>query len=319
MSNYTTENLIPASNQEHNVPAIRIGDQVFTMAAGGVDVSDTTATTADVLSGKYFYAADGTKKIGTIPTVTATRNSNVVTFQAGYIAAAQTMIVGTAVAAQTITPTTSNRTVAAGSYLIGATTIKGDANLTAANIAEGVTIFGVTGTHKGATDFYKCVTRETTNPFYRVSGAGTSDCNGDYYDNGQTIDNHPVFQYTSPDTGTVYTLEYNSGFGYEIRSYPGGSLTILYRQRGSGYDTSTPASAPWNPDIGTKPIPTVTEQIPAGGAGWTGYKAIQNSQTGVWTFEQSVTTGLTYTAFTPEVGKVYDEHATIEATLYTGA
>lgn len=48
-------------------------------------------------------------------------------------------------AAATITPTTSDQTIAAGQYLEGAQTIKGDTNLTAANIAQGVTIFGVTG------------------------------------------------------------------------------------------------------------------------------------------------------------------------------
>lgn len=52
-------------------------------------------------------------------------------------------------AAQTITPTTTDQTIASGKYLTGAQTIKGDANLVAANIADGVTIFGVTGTHQG--------------------------------------------------------------------------------------------------------------------------------------------------------------------------
>lgn len=51
--------------------------------------------------------------------------------------------------AQTYTPTTSNQTIAAGKYLSGTQTIKGDANLIPANIAEGVSIFGVTGTHSG--------------------------------------------------------------------------------------------------------------------------------------------------------------------------
>lgn len=52
-------------------------------------------------------------------------------------------------AAQTITPTTTDQTIASGTYLTGAQTILGDANLIAANIASGVTIFGVTGTHSG--------------------------------------------------------------------------------------------------------------------------------------------------------------------------
>lgn len=49
-------------------------------------------------------------------------------------------------AAQTITPTTSDQTIAAGKYLTGAQTIEGDANLVAGNIKDGVTIFGVEGT-----------------------------------------------------------------------------------------------------------------------------------------------------------------------------
>ena len=49
-------------------------------------------------------------------------------------------------AAATITPSTSNQTIAAGTYLTGAQTISGDADLTAGNIKHGVNIFGVTGT-----------------------------------------------------------------------------------------------------------------------------------------------------------------------------
>ena len=49
-------------------------------------------------------------------------------------------------AAATITPGTSNQTIAAGTYLTGAQTIAGDADLIAANIKAGVSIFNVTGT-----------------------------------------------------------------------------------------------------------------------------------------------------------------------------
>lgn len=55
-------------------------------------------------------------------------------------------------AAQTITPGTADKTIAAGKYLSGEQTIKGDANLVAGNIAKDVTIFGVTGTHEGGED-----------------------------------------------------------------------------------------------------------------------------------------------------------------------
>uniref|UniRef100_UPI004029A87B hypothetical protein n=1 Tax=Candidatus Scatomorpha intestinigallinarum TaxID=2840923 RepID=UPI004029A87B len=52
--------------------------------------------------------------------------------------------------AKTVTPTTTNQTaVASGRYTTGAVTVAGDANLVPENIAEGVSIFGVTGTHSG--------------------------------------------------------------------------------------------------------------------------------------------------------------------------
>ena len=50
-------------------------------------------------------------------------------------------------AAQTYTPGTSNQVIAAGQYLNGAQTILGSTALKAANIKQGVQIFGVTGTY----------------------------------------------------------------------------------------------------------------------------------------------------------------------------
>lgn len=52
-------------------------------------------------------------------------------------------------AAQTITPGTTNQTIASGKYLTGAQTILGDADLVAENIKKDVEIFGVTGTYEG--------------------------------------------------------------------------------------------------------------------------------------------------------------------------
>ena len=47
--------------------------------------------------------------------------------------------------AQTITPGTNNKTIAAGRYLSGVQTIAGDADLVAGNIRSGANIFGVAG------------------------------------------------------------------------------------------------------------------------------------------------------------------------------
>lgn len=52
-------------------------------------------------------------------------------------------------AAQTITPTTADQTIASGTYLTGAQTIRGDANLLAENIKKDVVLFNITGTYEG--------------------------------------------------------------------------------------------------------------------------------------------------------------------------
>ena len=54
-------------------------------------------------------------------------------------------------AATTWTPTTSNQTIASGTYLTGAQTISGDSNLQAQYIKSGVSIFGVAGSLTSAT------------------------------------------------------------------------------------------------------------------------------------------------------------------------
>lgn len=83
----------------------------------GTDISDTTAQRQDVLPGKYFYLADGTRVEGSMATK----------------------------AAATIIPSTTNQTINANQYLSGAQTIQGSANLKAENIKSGVNIFGITG------------------------------------------------------------------------------------------------------------------------------------------------------------------------------
>lgn len=130
------------------------------------------ATASDVVSGKTFTSAAGLKVTGThecaggttptlqSKTVTPSESEQTISPDSGYdglssvtVEAVSNTYVGSGVtkkAAQTITPGTADQTLAAGQYLIGAQTIKGDANLLAGNIKSGVSIFGVTGSHEGS-------------------------------------------------------------------------------------------------------------------------------------------------------------------------
>lgn len=93
--------------------------------------------------------------------------------------------------AQTITPTTTDQTIASGKYLTGTQTIKGDANLLAENIKKDVVIFGITGTYEGEGSSTYSVTISLTNP--RNPGEFSS-CNiyealsGNTWDGGNYLD-----------------------------------------------------------------------------------------------------------------------------------
>lgn len=132
----------------------------------GIDTSDATAVAGDILNGKTAYGADG-KLTGTIPTVTPSISSNVVTVPAGYVREKHLLTIGTGVDAQTITPGTTAQVIPKKSYLKGDVTIAGDANLTASNIKSGVTIFNVAGTYEGestggsSAEYYKCASVDT--------------------------------------------------------------------------------------------------------------------------------------------------------------
>lgn len=132
--------------------------------------SNLTASGATVTVPAGYYPSQASKSVAT-----ATRATPSITVSsAGLITAKSTQSAGyvssgtksatkqlTTQGAQTITPGTSNKTIASGRYLTGTQTIKGDANLVAANIKKGVSIFGVAGTNEGEDIVQKVISEGT--------------------------------------------------------------------------------------------------------------------------------------------------------------
>jgi len=136
------------------IPAnIKSGINIFGVAGSYEGAGEYgTATAAQVLTG-YTIGTDGGLVDGTMPNRGAVSQSLDIngsyTIPAGYHNGAGKVNQSiTTKGAQTYTPGTSNQTIASGQYLSGVQTIKGDANLVAGNVKNGVSIFGVTGTAK---------------------------------------------------------------------------------------------------------------------------------------------------------------------------
>lgn len=123
---------------------------VNAMPSGSATTPATTITsnpTIGINSNTGIVTASNNKTQSVTPTVSA---GYVSSGTAGTITVdgSHTMQLTTK-AATTYTPTTTDQTIAKGTYLTGIQTISGDANLVASNIKSGTSIFGVTGSYTG--------------------------------------------------------------------------------------------------------------------------------------------------------------------------
>ena len=117
-------------------------------AAASKSVASGSASAPSSISGTSASVTTGTNTLTLTKTVSVTP-----TVSAGYISAGTagnssvslTASIPTKAAA-TITPSTTNQTIASGTYLAGTQTILGDANLIGSNIVQGATIFNINGT-----------------------------------------------------------------------------------------------------------------------------------------------------------------------------
>lgn len=116
-------------------------------SSASASVASGSATAPATVSGTSATVSTGTNTITLSKTVSVTP-----VVSAGYVSAGTAgnsdvslTAAVTTKAAATITPGTSNQTIAAGTYLTGAQTIEGDSDLQSANIVYGKTIFNVAG------------------------------------------------------------------------------------------------------------------------------------------------------------------------------
>lgn len=165
---------------KYTTGAVKVGAISSTYVGSGItqrDSTDLTASGATVTAPAGYYAESASKTVAsgsaTTPATTITANPSISvssgglitasasatksvtpTVSAGYVSSgtAGTITVSgsntsqlTTQAAQTITPTTTDQTIASGVYLTGAQTILGDQNLVAGNIKQGISIFNVQG------------------------------------------------------------------------------------------------------------------------------------------------------------------------------
>ncbi len=110
-------------------------------------VSSGSATAPASISGTSASVSTGTNTITLSKTVSVTPSVTAGYISSGTAGNSSVSLTAsvTTKAAATITPGTSNQTIASGTYLTGTQTIAGDANLVSSNIISGKSIFGVAG------------------------------------------------------------------------------------------------------------------------------------------------------------------------------
>jgi len=199
--------IIPANIKK----GVTILGQTGTCEAGtttsGTDTTDATASASDIRSGKTAYV-NGRKLTGTIPNQ----------------------------AAQTITPGTTDKTIASGKYLSGTQTIKGDSKLVASNIKSGISIFGVTGTYTGSSS---------------GSSSGSGLPNTIIAGDTPVIANWTgknITATTATDTGIAITIKKAGTYRFKIpavakSSFSSGSPTVSLYKNGTSANSTTITSS----------------------------------------------------------------------------
>lgn len=330
---------------------LNAGDQVLDFSAA----TSGTASGAGMLQGDTAWV-NGQRIVGEIPIVTASISGNTVTVPYGYHESGGTFTVDSYTGEYTVNPGTSSQTLStAGKYMTSDIVVSGDSNLLAENIKKGVSIFGIVGTleSSGGTsaEYYKCASVSSGTGAVlegRLMTMSFIDIIDFDYATEPT-----VIHFTMTDTTkTGLDREWVSSDGvYTFKKYvntaEGYISWGLYKNSDNTYShyitiglidqnkTTTDAEGntvdmrdPWEIKqlyseagfMDTKEISWGHSQEAVGGKTWSGYKAVFDSSTGTWSFENDVTEGLVYTSVTPVIGGIYSADALVTvSSLYTGA
>lgn len=191
--------------------------------------SNLSASGARVTVPAGYYASQVTKDVATATQATPSISVN----SSGLITASATQTAGyvysgnksatkqlTTLAAQTITPGTSNKFITPGKYIIGNQTILGDSNLKAENIKSGVSIFGVAGSYEGSGGgsgggSVETCTVTVRDPYY----SGASYAASQFID-GEVVTTHNMTAFSNPTlanviVGSIFIISlHTSGFTY---------------------------------------------------------------------------------------------------------
>lgn len=299
-------------------------------SSSGTDTSDATATASDILQDKTAYV-NGEKITGTISSYTG---SSLI------IPGVEDKVLSTA----------------EGIYLPKAVKVAGESDLLAENIKKGVSIFGIVGTLESSdgtsAEYYKCASVSSGTSGEQLEGRLMTMSFIDVVD--FTYNTEPtVIHLTMTDTTKtgldrewvssdgVYTFKkyVNTMEGYiswglyknsdntyshyittglldqnKIQSPDGEGITIDLRDP---WEIKQLYSAAGFMD--TKEISWGHSQEAVGGKTWSGYKAVFDSTAGTWSFEDTVTEGLNYSAVTPVPGFIYNDDCTVFVkSLYVG-
>lgn len=233
---------------------------------------ENPGTAIDLRSGKSLIAPDGSVVTGTLPEVEqatpaiSVSSGGLITasaVQAGGIVADGTKSATQQLDTQggtTITPGTAAKTaVAAGRYTTGTVTVAGDSNLASANIAKGVSIFGVAGSYSGTEPVYEIAS--TGNVQFESSPAFAG--NYEHHakitvsrnvgqllglslwlilgDNSTLFFSYPGTAYEEPDTTYIYLLQGGTSLGLWHFNISGKTID-LYRECRQIWTSTSPPS-----------------------------------------------------------------------------